>query len=211
MGEKIPRISALQIHVVPVLFHLSPNCLAALIQMWSPNCLPLVFHLAPNLSQVSPRCLPMCGFSSVVSQLPPRSFHLSSSCLPLVSQICSPTFIQMWFLFHLSPGCLQGFYTCCLVFHLSPECLSFFSRARFPRRCLPALLLFSCLPPLPDVASQLSTRCLAVVVSQMLPPRILRLFAICLRPVSSTCLSDVVSQLSPTCLPVYSKVFWSVV
>ena len=135
-------------------------------------CLSVVFQLSPS----TPSCPP-----DVV-------YHLSSTCVPVVS---------------LSPRCLPllshnfpQFPLSLTIFHLSPSCLPV------------VFLLPSTCPP---VVSQLSLRCLSDMVSKMLSPS-------CLRGLSTCCLLVVVFHVSlrcclpryglSTCFPVASQM-WS--
>ena len=71
-----------------VVSRLSPNYLAFVLQMWSHDCLPIVFHL----SFTTPSCLQIWSpnYFPIISQLysacfPLASQMLSSKCLPIVS------------------------------------------------------------------------------------------------------------------------------
>ena len=101
----------------------------------------------------------------------------------------------------LSPSCLQGFSTCFLVvFHLSPGCgLPVVVSHLLPRFLK---LLSSCLPLVSQMwspnglliafhTSHLSPRIGFPIVSKCLP---------CVTPLFPSCLSDVDSYLSPSCL-----------
>ena len=128
----------------------------------------------------SPRCgfpdvvshlPPRCGFPDVVSELPPKFLHLLSS-LPLVSQMWFPRCCLPVLLLFNCLLYLQGFLGCCLVvFHVSPRC--------------GLKIVFNCLPQFRFVSQHWFSN-----ASKCLP------FVALLFP---SCLSDVVSHLSPSC------------
>ena len=73
----------------PLVSQLSPRCgLPIVSQMWSPDCLPSVFHLPPHNAKLSlrggPLIIPNC-FELLSTRLPVASQMWSSNCLPTVS------------------------------------------------------------------------------------------------------------------------------
>ena len=131
----------------------------------------LVVSLVPR--QLSSSCHPVVY---VISQLP---LGFSACCLVVfhLSPRCglpvvSPRCLPDAVFQMLSPSCRQGFLSCCpLVFHLSPTC-----GLQLPSNCLPQV---------PFVSQNWSSNCLPVSF---------------VTPLFPSCLSDVVSYLSPSCL-----------
>ena len=148
-------------------------------QMFSPSSLglPIVSQWFSRLSSTTLSCLQNVAF------------HLSSTCLPAVSQLsstCRPVVVQMWSPCH--------------------KCLPDVTQMRFPRCCLPVASKVS---PLVVSVSQMSPRygplivwypnCLpelSSTVPSCLPELVLQLSRSVFH-VFPSCLSDVVSHLSP--------------
>ena len=174
---------------------LALGCLSSLDSLHVPpfaHCVCLASAVSPSLSPSL--SLPLCSHGAspnfclflagnlVVFQLSPTTsnyFQLSSRRLPMVSQFSS--------------SCLS------LVSQLCPSCLPDLSRMWFPR-CVsqfpPRFLrvLSNCLPPLshmcsPNDLQMWFPRCCCLPVAFKVSPFVVYL--------SSACLPDVVSQLSP--------------
>ena len=157
----------------------------------------------PALRMPSPSCRQGVPVASIVAAL---VVQFSTRLPGMVSQLsprCLPGAVAKM----LSPSCFQGFFTCWWVVQLSPRCgLPVVSHMWFPRCCLPVVFqrFYTCRLVFhlsPRCGLQLSPRCgFLDVVSQSGGFELFsRSFADVVSLLSPTCLPDVVSQLSPRC------------